>query len=235
MPKRNLDIVERRGSCEHTKAAQVFVDAAYASVKSAIESMDKVRELRPTKTRKTSNTDQDLLRSAIVFAGAGLDASLKQLIRDALEHLIGDVGSTLAEEKFHDFVARAVIPGAQPPNVLIKVLTSRVSTPREALVELYIEDLTGGSLQSVERVSEVLAALGIDDAALRKRVAGSGSRLREVFRARNRIVHELDLRHHTDVGRGIKEPRKIRESCELATEALSVAQMTINAVNDLLC
>ena len=57
------------------------------------------------------------------------------------------------------------------------------------MIEDYIYELTGSSLQTAEEVDKVAGALGIDDAALRKRIVG----LKTLFVARNEISHELDL------------------------------------------
>lgn len=71
-----------------------------------MENLAKIRGLRKIRAGDirgglTSN-EEDLLRAAIVFTGAGLDAALKRLIRDTLPPLLQV--NTQANEKFEVFL-----------------------------------------------------------------------------------------------------------------------------------
>ncbi len=66
-------------------------------------------------------------------------------------------------------------------------------------------------------------ALGIDDETLRKRMT-RGSTLDAMFRARNLIVHELDLTNKS------RTTRTIDDTERWVREALDVCQAMINTV-----
>ena len=77
---------------ECVQQAQRFLALAHGSAQEALTATDTLRAARRAKTGraasgKTSAQDQDLLRAMLVFACAGLDASMKTLIRDALPTL----------------------------------------------------------------------------------------------------------------------------------------------------
>ncbi|PYV80897.1 MAG: hypothetical protein DMG05_30900, partial [Acidobacteria bacterium] len=78
--------------------------------------------------------------------------------------------------------------------------------PRAKLVEEYIRELTGDSLQSVDEILRTTAALGLDNKALALDVA----RLKEIFMIRNKIIHELDLDLNAP-----KRKRKVRSQTDL--------------------
>src|SRR6266540_4227381 len=92
-----------------TETAQRYLASAFDSVEAVLENLAKIREIRKNESgtgdirgRLPSN-EEDLLRAAIVFTGAGMDASLKRLIRDTLPKLL-EV-STQAHDKFEAFAA----------------------------------------------------------------------------------------------------------------------------------
>jgi hypothetical protein len=162
-----------------TETAQRFLAGAYDSVEAVLGNLQLIRSMREAETgdirgRLTAN-EEDLLRAAIVFTGAGLDATLKQLIRDTLGALLKS--SDLSHEKFEEFAAKRLRTGEiAEPKMIARYLTSE--TPRELLIEDYIYDLTGSSLQSAEEVDRAAGALGIDDGGLRKRDQGAAPALR---------------------------------------------------------
>lgn len=182
-----------------TFAAYSYLGSAQASVESALDSAFLSRNLKRVAAGKEmrgamGDSEQDLLRAALVFAAAGLDAALKRLVRDALPTLAGY--NKVTRDELHRF-AESHIRGdavSVDPKALIRVLMADEASPRDVLVEAWSTELTEGSMQSVERVNEVVTALGITDATLRKRIARSGdTKLRDAFRERNLVVHELDL------------------------------------------
>src|SRR4051812_2895936 len=90
-----------------TGTAQRFLAAAFDSVETMLQwqasavqmaadlTQEALEEDRDLATR-TEEVAQDMLRATIVFAGAGLDSAVKQLIRDALPALL--TVNTQAEE-----------------------------------------------------------------------------------------------------------------------------------------
>ena len=221
--------------CDKTRRAQLFLDAAAQSVQSALDALDLARDQRrkpdgSLPQGRLTDGEEDLLRTAIVFAGAGLDSSLKQLIRDALFALI-HVNED-ADEKLTRFTERYLSEGdigVNPKRLAKILLKGGLALPREAIIAEYISELTGESLQSVNQVSNVCGALGVNESALRMRLS-KGSPFDKMFVARNQIVHELDLTERQSPRTRSKRGRKLNETVEWASEALSVAQEILNSV-----
>lgn len=207
-----------------TEKAQRFLGSAYDAVNGVLTSLETVREARGrTRGRLTSN-EEDLLRAAIVFAGAGLDATVKQLLRHALPVLL-DSGNWQATEKFETFAVGRVGTDAEPRN-LARYLTA--VHPRSALIEDYVYALTGSSLQSAEEMSNAAGALGIDERNLRRDI----NALRDpFFKARNKVAHELDLSHPERPGDRSRAGRGSRDTVTICHEALDVTQRLINEVS----
>ena len=59
--------------------------------------------------------------------------------------------------------------------------------PRAQLIEDYVYELAGSSLQSADQVQLTAGALGIEDAELRQQIGD----LVALFTARNKVSHEL--------------------------------------------
>lgn len=226
-----LRTLDQRASHPKATRAQDYLLLAHDSASQALEAMQELRRERRRASGKelrgrTSDQDQDLLRAMLVFACAGVDAATKTLIEDALpalaEHHSG------VQEKLSTFTERFVSEaGAVSPRAISQLL-SDTAGPRDALIKAYVNDLTGGSLQSADELDKVCGALGIEKKEIRKEVG----QLRDVFRARNEIIHELDLLS-TPGGRARRD-RAIGEMVGWASDALFVTQSIVNEVSDLL-
>jgi hypothetical protein len=137
----------------------------------------------------STDSEQDMLRAMVVMAAAGLDATAKQLVLDALPSLAKR--SESVRRGLESFVGRSIRGGEDAPEslagtkFLARVLTS--GSALDAVLSEYINDLRGGSLQSVEEVSRVLSALGCSKIKIDR------ERLKAIFNVRNKIVHELDI------------------------------------------
>lgn len=178
------------------------------------------------KVKGAFKKQSDLLRAAIVMAGATVDAVLKALVAEGLPALL-DAGHNPSDRKMRSWAAERVEiePG------LAKRL---VSSPNAgaAIINAYVGQLGNGSLQSTEDVRRVRDALGIkpegvfsDDAI---------DFLKPFFRARNQVVHELDWK--TPTGKRAPErrhrgPTQVRNDCQLAIE---IAEDFVLATEDLL-
>jgi hypothetical protein len=131
-------------------------------------------------------SSQDLLRAAIVFSSAGLDACLEVLISHAVPILVS--GNDKSRGKFERYIDNQ----ANAPKVSQEFLSAiKDPDPRARLLELYIRDLTSASFQGSASIKERCStALGITNEQL------PGSRLSsldEFFRSRNDVAHRLDL------------------------------------------
>jgi hypothetical protein len=210
-------------------ASQRFLTSAVDAVEAVLDNLETIRQLRKDETgdirgRLTAN-EEDLLRAAVVFTGAGLDATLKRLIRDALPGLL--VANQQAHDKFEGFVAEHLGTGEITDTKMVaKYLTS--ANPREKLIEAYIYELTGSSLQSAEEVGRVAGALGINDEGLRKEIVG----LKPLFVARNEISHELDLQSLEKPGDRTRRTRSMTPTKNICYEGFKVGQLIVNDVGN---
>ncbi len=126
--------------------------------------------------------EQDLLRAMLVFACAGLDSMLKQLVRDALGKVI-DVREG-ANLQFKRYTAKRLSrQGTLDQKFLAEVLTR--PSPRDALVE----ELTSKSLQSKDQILRTASYFDIES----YRITSNPESLDEIFQCRNQISHELDV------------------------------------------
>jgi hypothetical protein len=165
----------------------------------------------------TTDEEQDLLRAMVVMAASGLDAMTKHLIRGSLPRLVAC--SERAQNGFEKFIARRLrddreAQGAAAAQLLARVL-SRPS-PQTQMVEEYIADLTGGSLQSVDALFQVVAALGL----VPGEIGFNPTELKPIFAARNKIIHELDI----DL-KARRRKRVIRKQHEMLKSANTLLQM----------
>lgn len=158
---------------EPVKSAQRFLTAGQEAVSQTLLNFRLTREFTKAIDQKDprgrlQNSEMDLLRAAIVFAAAGLDTTLKELIRCALPAIV--TVNELARQKFETFAEEHLGSKRNLLNFeyLAAILTSP-QAPRATLLNRYARALTGESLQSVAQVSNAAGALGISDAALRKR------------------------------------------------------------------
>jgi hypothetical protein len=160
----------------------------------AIESVESLLEIYKIFTKgrgrgAPSTEEQDQLRAMIVFAGAGLDAALKQIVHDALLAVVGK--SPGAHEELVKFVERRLVRGGSEGGIGLNAKEMAAlllaPSPRGAAIDMLARELTSRSLQSYEELERLLRFLGIADLTLDK------ASLKAAFDARNRIVHEMDM------------------------------------------
>ena len=108
------------------------------------------------------DSSQDLLRAAIVFTSAGLDACLEVLISHAIPVLVS--GNEKSRSKFERYIDNQ----ASTPKVSQEFLGAiKDPDPRARLIELYIRDLTSASFQRSKSIKDrCLAALAITNEQL---------------------------------------------------------------------
>lgn len=187
--------------------------SAHDAASSFLDIFEATRETRKAKGTPTDE-EQNLLRAMLVFAGAGLDSMIKQLVRDALSLTIDR--SRGAEENLKTFISKRLArQNTLDPSFLSSVLASR--DPRDVLVSELIDDLISQSLQSKEQVLRVASYFDIPSAAL----APDLSLLERIFRARNEIVHEMDV-DFAQTNRN-RRPRRKAEMIRHTTEILRLA------------
>ncbi|MFE6946536.1 hypothetical protein [Streptomyces chartreusis] len=160
--------------------------ATHKSVSGLFTTLNELRAGQEEMRGAVSEIHRDQVRAAIVFTAAGIDACLRTLLRDSLPILLSTVG-----DAHGSFVSHFM------SNRLAGDLTSATKTavvdidPRAALIDLYVEDLTGRSIQGGADLIRCRNALGLQkDPALADRILRGHQ---PFFNARHEVVHELDL------------------------------------------
>jgi hypothetical protein len=182
---------------QHTHDSSVALREAYqlARIFRAVKRGEKKAEKTATTFKEvrglSTDEEQDLLRAMLVMAASGLDAMLKQIIRDALPTLIQK--DSKAQEELEKFVRKRIKGEVEQPDLaaggtyLARILTAR--SIQQRLIEDYTSYLTGSSLQSVEELFKAATALAIQP----QYFGTEPKELKPIFDCCNKIIHELDI------------------------------------------
>jgi hypothetical protein len=171
-----------------------------------------------------SNIDQDLLRSMLIFAGAGLDAAIKQVIKDAFKRLLRRDKSVQA--KAIDHFSKHLAKGDTAFKDLARWLFHE--QPRSAMASDLIEELTSGSLQSKEQLEKVIDYLKLD----RKNVVvAKDAEVKAAFDARNLIIHELDVDFSKSPQQG-KRTRTQRQRKDMVSHTNVVFKIAVGFLSE---
>ncbi|MEV7607897.1 hypothetical protein AB0N61_00280 [Microbacterium sp. NPDC089320] len=203
----------RRG----TKEAVRRLTGAHDSINDLFGTLHSLRDAkikRGVPIARLSHGEVDILRSALVFSGAGLDAVLKQLTRDALPTLLST--HTAAQGALREYSGRL---NTAEPTKAKSILMSL--DPTKALRDVYMADLTKGSLQGHKELIKLRKALGLPDSGALADTALSG--FSDFFIARNQVVHELDLLKPTGPGTFSRRTRRMKETQDLCDAAVKLA------------
>jgi hypothetical protein len=137
--------------------------------------------------KDSEKPNQDLLRAMLLFATSGLDSMGKQIIKDCLPKICDiDEGSQL---QFKTFLQRKLTK--VDSEIDIKYLADILSqqAPYDRLKDDWIEKLTQNSLQSVEELNTVIAALNLNG----NKILNNINYIKQILQARNEITHEMDI------------------------------------------
>jgi hypothetical protein len=196
--------------CSAHKTASSFLEIFMGTQKS------------PTSTDSSTDEEQDLLRAMLVFASAGLDSMVKQLVSDALSSAIEqDKG---AESLFKQFIERRLNREEKLDNRFLANILGD-SNPREALLRSLIDDLTSQSLQSVDQLLKTAAFFNIES----RKVCDDPNRLRLVFQMRNQISHEMDVDLNQTSGN--RRPRTQEQMIEATTMLFRISENFLKEVD----
>ena len=165
---------------------------AYSILQRACEAADSLflayRTVRKARKARGTATDheQDLLRAALVFATAGLDSCVKQLIQDTLQIIIAN-----NEDAHRNFTAYVRSKLRRLDSQATQFLAEAIAAdaPVRHIQEQLVAELTRSSLQSHAQILKVAAHFAIPTAE----VCGDLEMLKKVFYARNQIAHEMDI------------------------------------------
>lgn len=212
------------GCPDEVKRSWRYLVGAHDSVSGLFDTLHVLRigSVRDKDLRgRLSHNQTDQLRAAIVFASAGLDACLRRLLRDALPTLVN--GNSAAEGRFNKFIHEQLNDKASK-SVRDAVLDPQ---PRAKLIDVYVESLTGSSLQSPRDLQKVRDALAISTVEISDSTL---EKLGAFFAARNEIAHELDLVDPSGRGSFTRRDRKleaVRDQCDAVL--LQVQAFVLNA------
>ena len=195
--------------------AHTIVRYTHESADSLLKAFETVRRARNARQGAPTDEEQDLLRAMLVMTGAGLDSALKQIIRDALPTILNTDED--AKKELVTFVARKLPSDASADNkFLARVLAAK--SQQTQVIDEYVYELTGQSLQSAQELMKATKALGINPTAV-----GIDDRvLTPIFKIRNKIIHELDINFDHPVRN--RQTRSRRDMCDHANKLLEVAE-----------
>lgn len=201
---------------------------AHESAKHLLNVYDELQKRRHGGAPTTE--EQDLLRAMVVMAGAGLDATLKQLAKDALGEVVRS--SDAARNTLVEFLDRKLKRGGDESGLNVKVLLQILvggggMNPTDGAVDVLRQELMQESMQSYEQLRRIVRHFGLDDTFLRSQEV----ELRSAFKVRNEVVHEMDMQ--ADAGR-VRRPRRRREMVEKASVLLKVAGVIVNGADQVL-
>lgn len=206
--------------------ARTILQSTHDSATGLIASFADVRKHRGAGQGAPRNNEQDLLRACLVFAAAGLDSTLKQLIRDALPSLVrSDEDVREGLETFIVRQTRGDPDGGEAAfgrKFLAKILVA--DNHLDALIEQYILSLTGSSLQSADELAKATSALGLKQ----QQVGVDHKTLRPIFGIRNKIIHELDI--NLDAKNRNRESRRRNEMVRHSNALLDIGEKILVAV-----
>lgn len=226
------DLPERR---VHPQAAPAnkHLSVAHTTLRGVFDSLHVVREAASAgggdARGRLREPEIDLLRSALVLAGAGLDAVVRRLARDALPTLLA-VGSSqsAAHKVFKTHVSVRVREKAPSGNWTDAILSD---DPRQAMIHNYVSERTQGSLQSEKDLKGMRDALGVAKESISdEQIAGLGPFLT----ARNQVAHDLDIKDPDDASWGPRHTRKVTTVVAQCDLALGVADGFVQAVSEAL-
>ena len=168
------------------------LDGAYSILRRACEAassfVSRFETVRHDRKAVGTATDheQDLLRAALIFAAAGLDSCVKQLIRDTLRIVIATNAGARVQ-----FTNYALSKLRRSDGKDLRFLAEAIAADRPSayVQEQLVSELTGASLQSKSQILRVAAYFAIPA----DEISSNLDTLQRVFQVRNQIAHEMDI------------------------------------------
>jgi hypothetical protein len=157
----------------------------------------------------------------LVFASAGIDSMVKQLVADALPLAV--TADPEARGQFRSYVERRL---KAPDSARLLADAFAADNSREHLTLALVSDLRSGSLQSVDELARAAAFFAIPVADF----IGDVDALRRAFRVRNEISHEMDV--DFSVAPSIRRQRQLAEMEDYASSILAAAVKLLHRVSE---
>lgn len=208
--------------------AAIILKVSHESADALLKAFELAQTQRGAPRGMTTDEEQDLLRAMLVMAAAGLDSMLKQLIRDCMPSLVK--ANPQVREGLEKFVARSIRGDADAPEPLAgarflgRVLAAE--SQQGQVIEEYIRDLTGVSLQSAPELIRTVQALGLSETKV------DAGRLKAIFAMRNEIIHELDI--NLDDERRKRNLRRRGDMMKDANTLLEIGEQVLREVDEIL-
>lgn len=211
---------------ELQKAKLILIETREV-VNSFFNSYNQLRDDQSENEAALNREEQDLLRAMLVFASAGLDSLVKQLIEDCLVAIVEyDEGAQKQLESFVNTQLKNIALDSNEIASNSKFLSSVLisSSPRNSVVSHRISDLKSGSMQSKDELLRAAAAFAITP----EQICDAPDKLKEVFDVRNEIIHEMDIRFD---GSGHRIERNEDKMVKYANRLLETAENFIAVIN----
>ena len=106
----------RQSKSDQCAKATVILERSHDSVNALFRAYELARAQRGKPRGISTDDEQDLLRAMLIMAASGLDAMLKQLVRDAMPSL-ASLDKT-AEERLREFVTKSLRGSSDNPEGL---------------------------------------------------------------------------------------------------------------------
>jgi len=231
LPQVRIRDVGESPSCSLCSDSYLILRHAHTTAEGMLESYELVREGRRSEGKirgALTDHEQDLFRAMLVFACAGLDSMLKQLIQDALPMIAQRDGK--ARQELQKFVARKLgrasgddLPVQLDTSFLTSLLIAE--SPQSACADALVQELTGRSLQSLQEVRRVVAHLALDWQS----IVNDEDSVIDALQARNQITHEMDI--DLAAPRRNRFQRKVRATIAMSNSVLQLAEKILVLVD----
>lgn len=208
--------------------AAVILEVSHESADALLKAFELAQSGRGAPRGMTTDEEQDLLRAMLVMAAAGLDSMLKRLIRDCMPSLVK--ANSQVRDGLEKFVARSIRGDAETLEPLAgarflgRVLAAE--SQQGQVIEEYIRDLTGASLQSAPELMRTVQALGLSKTRV------DPARFKAIFSVRNEIIHELDINLEDE-----RRKRNLRRREQMMTDTnalLEIGEQVLAEVDEIL-
>lgn len=189
-----------------------------------LKAFDAIRKKRPGGGKGgTTDEEQDLLRAMLVTAATGLDAMIKQIIKDCLMDL--SKSEELVIKALIDFTEKRLknINIGDPGNkFLAKILVS--DSQKNEIISECIHEWVSGSLQSASQLLSAMNMLGLTQEDIKL----EPQRLKLIFDIRNKIIHELDINFNAP-----KRKRNVRSRPRMIKETNFLLEIAENVLDSI--
>lgn len=208
------------------RQARRLLEGSYKSVDGLLEAVQELdkrrREGNGSAKGRKSERERDLLRAAIVFTSAGIDASMTRLVKEAGKSLILDKKEG-AYGQYREFLKQEIPPNSIPSGLRDILIDEKLE---ESVVDYYLTEKTRASFQgSGDLDKRVRALLGLPKSVLD---GDTKQELDSFFTSRNRIVHAMD---YEDEG-GKRTRRNHHDETEVQDQCFTVLNLAAQLINE---